>query len=294
MKNPLQQVFPTATARSGPSGMLSWPNDSADRGYTIFFTGRCGSTELVDILAQSGMCGNPDEYFNEEFVPYHNAEWQSQSISEYIATLVKNRSTGRVFGFKIDGFRHRRLCELVDPMWYFPKTAFKFIYMNRRNFLEQAYSYAHAKQTGVWHITRDVASRPDLESMQVEISNESIWRELALILEQEFYFERYFTENSLDVLRIDYEMLCASKTLLAADVMLTIGCTPADVVACMGSLNENFRKLQYDQQKSQRLINFRDSFGSQLDHLVAYRGRLPYASLRQYIRMNTGIDVTAS
>lgn len=291
MTNPLQTLFPATVERRSN---LAWPNDFADRGYVLFFTGRCGSTELVDILRQTRICGEPDEYFNEEYVPHNNPDWKCDNLSDYIQNLIETRSAGRTFGFKVDGYRHRKLCEIVDPLSYFPKSAFKFILMNRRNLLEQAYSYAHAKKTGVWHSNFQEALAPGQSSVGVEISDGNIWCELALILEQEFYFERYIVENSLDVLRIDYEMFCASKIMLVTDVMLTIGCDVADVFECIGNLSGNFRKLQYDVQKSRKMINFRQAYASQLNYLGVHRGKMPYTSLRHYIQVNTGVDVADS
>lgn len=285
MANPLQQLFPASVKRGA---RLDWPNEHADRGYIIFFTGRCGSTELVDVLTQSKKCGAPDEFFNEEFIPHHNAEWHSDSISDYIENLVKHRSAGGTFGFKVDGFRHRQLCDFIDPTSFFPKTAFKYIYLNRRNLLEQAYSYAHAKKTGVWHSKNDASPAAG----PIDISDANIWREVALILEQEFYFERYIIENSMDVLRIDYETLCASKFLLIADVMLTLGCRVSEVTDTIASLRENYRKLKYDASKLTRLIDFRNKYGQQLSYLTTHRGRLPLAAARNYVRIHTGVDIS--
>ena len=283
--NPLQHLFPAQT-KAGVS--LDWPNQSADRGYTIFFTGRCGSTELVSCLRQSGVCGTPAEYFNEVCIPQHHAEWQCDDLSDYVVNLVNHRSAGRMFGFKIDGFRLRQLGKLVDPMALFPKWAFKYVFMNRRNLLEQAYSYAHAKRTGVWHRAHDTAEKSE---GPVELSDASIWQEIGLILEQEFYFEQYFAKNSLSVLRIDYEMFCTSKAMVVADVMLTVGCEPAQVESAVNGLREQFRKIKYDAQKTPRLIAFRHKYGAQLARLTKYRGRASPASVHKYLRGQVGIDV---
>lgn len=285
MANALQQLFPAQ--RKGDAAP-KWPNEFADRGYVILFTGRCGSTELVRALSRTALCGAPDEYFNEEFIPHHNAAWQCDDISAYVMNLVKARSAGRVFGFKIDGFRHRQLADFADPLAYFPKSAFKYIYLNRRDLLEQAYSYAHAKATGVWHRaqgTSDAAEDP------VSISDVGIWREIALVLEQEFYFERYIIENVLDVLRIDYEMLCASKALVLAEVMLRIGCDPKDV-GVAATLQESYRKIRYDTAKLHRLIEFRQKFSLQLTYLTLHRARLPLASVRNYLRTHASINLS--
>jgi LPS sulfotransferase NodH len=281
--NPLRQLFP---ARTEGGASFKWPNESADRGYIIFFTGRCGSTELVSCLAQSTICGVPDEYFNETEIPRHNAEWRCGELSSYVANLIKNRSAGRVFGFKIDAFRLEQLADLVDPMSLFPKSAFKYVYMNRRNLLEQGYSYAHAKRTGVWHRAHDAGEE---SAERIEISDASIWTEIALILHQEFNFERYFVKNSLGVLRIDYEMFCASKAMVVADVMLAIGCTPAKVEATIQGLRENYRRTKYDTDKTRRLIAFRHKYGRQLRYLAKHRGRASWGAIEKYLLTRVGI-----
>lgn len=285
--NPLRKLFPAQGEGAAP---LDWPNESADRGYTIFFTGRCGSTELVSLLTQTAICGAPDEYFNEEYIPQHNAEWRCDQVSDYVVNLIRNRSAGRVFGFKIDGFRHRRLAELVDPMLFFPPSAFKYVYMNRRNLLEQAYSYAHAKRTGVWHRPHDAGEESE---EWIEIPDAGIWREIALILAQEFYFERYFVKNSLSVLRIDYEMFCTSKAMVVADVMLAIGCELAKVETTVKGLREHYRKTKYDIDRPLRLVAFRHKYARQLAYIAAHRGRLPSASIRKHLRAHAGVDLFA-
>ena len=286
--NPLRQLFPAQGKGGAP---LAWPNESADRGYTIFITGRCGSTELIGALTQSAICGAPDEYFNEEFIPRHNAEWRCDQLSTYVANLIKHRSAGRVFGFKIDAFRHQQLADLLDPMLLFPKPAFKYVYMNRRNVLEQGYSYAHAKRTGVWHRRRDAGE--ESAGGAIEISDASLWNEISYVLAQESYFERYFVKNSLSVLRIDYEMFCASKAMVVAEVMLTVGCELAKVETAVKGLRESYRKIKYDSDKPARLIAFRHKYGRQLAALEARRGRLSLKAVRNYLRTHTGIDLFA-
>ncbi|MDZ4739754.1 MAG: Stf0 family sulfotransferase [Alphaproteobacteria bacterium] len=288
-KNPLGQLFPSRQSHAAP---LAWPNEHADRGFIICFTGRCGSTELVDVLCQSKLCGLPDEYFNEEFIPHHNLEWQSQDVSEYMRNLVVHRSLGRTFGFKIDGFRHRRLSEIVDPNLHFPKSVFKFFYLTRRNLLEQSFSYASAKASGVWHV-RDVPDAVgNIDPGHFDITDRQLWEEFALILEQEFYFERYFIETALNVQRLDYEMMCASKTSVIADVMLALGCSVDQVGESLAGLKQNFRKLRYDGQKDRAMIEFRHRYAKHISYLTAHRGRLPFASVRNYLYSEIGIDLS--
>src|SRR5262249_43761070 len=151
----------------------------------------CGSTELVDILVQME-CGAPSEFFNENFIGPHLKEWEIDNFHDYVGALAKFKSADRLFGFKIDAFRLNRLRSLVDFDKYFPKASFRAVYMTRRNILEQAYSFAHAKRTGIWHAPSSAESIP---AEAIEISDLELWREIALILDQEWYFETYFLER---------------------------------------------------------------------------------------------------
>lgn len=289
MSNPLETWFPTSGAHAVAT---PWPNDSADRGYVIFITGRCGSTHLADLLARTGLCGVPDEYFNESIVAGQVSQSGCSDLAGYIAWLVANRSAGRRFGFKIDGLRHRRLCDLADPLAFFPPSAFGFVYMMRRNVLEQAYSYAHAKRVGVWHRTRDAVEPPAEIVAPDAITDRDLWEELALILCYETHFEGYFLDHGLSVTRIDYEMLCASQAFVVGTVMLAAGRSTAEIGSSLASLQGRHVRIEYGAARTQRLLGFQAKYRTQLDFVESQRGRRLSAALRQFFLGITGIDLT--
>ena len=288
MPNPLKPRFPTPGTRGVP---VRWPNEHADGGYVIFFTGRCGSTHLVDLLAQTGLCGMPDEFFNEAFVDEQAAAWHGPDIAEYVVQLVARRSAGRRFGFKIDGLRHRWLCELVDPLALFPPSAFGFVYMNRRNVLEQAYSYAHAKRSGLWHRTRDAPGAPPASLPPATITDRELWQELAMISCHESHLEGYFRERGLAVTRIDYEMMCASEASVVASVMLAGRRSIEEIGSSLEALRPRHMKLDYDVAKTRRLLEFQAKHREPLAFLATQRGLPLGAALRQFFATLTGIDI---
>jgi LPS sulfotransferase NodH len=289
MANPLKPRFPL---RAAPGRAMAWPNEHADRGYVIFFTGRCGSTHLVDLLSQTGLCGSPDEFFNESFLDGEAALWHGPDVAAYAAELVARRSSGRRFGFKIDGLRHRWLCEIADPLALFPPSAFGFVYMNRRNVLEQAYSYAHAKRSGAWHRTRDGAP-PATGPAPGAITDRELWEELAIIYRHESLLEGYFRDQALPVMRIDYEMMCASEAFVVADVMLAARRSLDEIGAALESLRPRHMKIDYDGSKTRRLIDFQAKYREQLGVLAGQRGRPLGDAQRQFFAALTGIDLAS-
>ena len=57
----LADCFPNAPPGAPPTREFDWARSCVALPYVIFITGRCGSTLLTHLLAESGLCGNPDE-----------------------------------------------------------------------------------------------------------------------------------------------------------------------------------------------------------------------------------------
>jgi len=271
---------------------VTWPNASADRGYVLYFTGRCGSTHLIDLLAQTGLCGRPDEFFNENFLDGAGAGLNDGDVAGYIHRLVAERSAGRRFGFKVDGLRHRRLCSITDPLAHFPREAFGYVYLTRRNILEQAYSYAHAKRVGVWHRTRDdigAASAAPVPSG--DIGDRALWQEIAYIVAQESHFEGYFAQHALPVERIDYESLSASGSYVVAKVMIAAGRTLDEIEGVGSTLRDRHLRVEYTHAKVRRLLDFEGKFREPLAYVASLRGRRSGDAARQFFRQIAGVDI---
>jgi LPS sulfotransferase NodH len=284
LANPIKSLF---TQFDSIEPNITWPNASADDGYIIYFTGRCGSTELVEILSSTGICGSPGEFFNEAFIGA--TEDRGADIGEYISRLVQTTSAGRKFGFKIDGFRHRWTQAIIDLRLWFPKEHFVQFFMTRRNILEQAYSYAHAKASGAWHKTSDQTQL--LGRSEASVGLESLLREIALVLDQETYFENYFLENGIDPIRFDYESFCASRAFVIGDLMQRIGIPRDAVLSSVAASKGRYHKLQYDERKEGLLLDFQQQHRELLSILNNNRGRITHESARILIRRHTGIDI---
>src|SRR5580658_2414201 len=101
----LADCFPDTPADALPMRAFDWARSGVALPYVIFITGRCGSTLLTRLLAASGLCGNPDEFFNEEQMIDRAREWQTSDFRAYFRAAVRHTVTNRRFGFEIDPFR---------------------------------------------------------------------------------------------------------------------------------------------------------------------------------------------
>lgn len=152
----------------------------ADRGYIICATSRSGSSYLCQLLASTGVLGNPLEYFNtsgrrRRTDPRYPADPRVQ------VDVIRTRgaTSNGVYGVKIIGPQLRSIGDRVDPFRDLPKLA--LIRLQRRDLLAQAVSLARARQTKQFLATDRQRTEPVystefiLHCLQSVHKQESIW-----------------------------------------------------------------------------------------------------------------------
>src|SRR5690242_16628012 len=73
---------------------FDWRTRSVSVTYVIFITGRCGSTLLTKALADTGLCGTPEEFFNEENIAWLTAERRKPiALKEYLEMVVSDNAS---------------------------------------------------------------------------------------------------------------------------------------------------------------------------------------------------------
>ena len=130
--------------------------------YFICATPRSGSTLLCEALRNTGLAGNPDEYFGPMHVARWNEKWKTDTGGEYLQRVLEH-GTGmnRVWGAKVmrlywqnflsllrgvDGSVNKTETVLLDT--FFPHL--KYIFMTRRNKVQQAVSWLKFLQGSAW------------------------------------------------------------------------------------------------------------------------------------------------
>ena len=166
------------------------------KSYFICFTVRSGSTLLSQLLADTGIAGQPKEHFYHNIAP---EKPRGDCIPDYGAYLKQvldaDTSANGVFGSKvgggywrdferrlrsIDGFANLPLKAALDR--FFPDL--RYLHLTRRNKVRQAVSHWRAIQTGRWS-SLDAVSKPapryDFAAidhlLQEIILREAVWAE---------------------------------------------------------------------------------------------------------------------
>src|SRR5262249_16852729 len=117
--------------------------------YVVASTPRSGSTYLCHSLWSTGQMGAPLEYFNYHSHMLQMSAWlRAGGLGQYVSRLVACRpSPNGLFGFHSHWhqFVFVRLAQLLR---LFPHL--RFIYIERKDRLAQAVSYAKALQARQW------------------------------------------------------------------------------------------------------------------------------------------------
>ena len=165
--------------------------------YLICATPRSGSTLLCEALRNTGLAGNPDEYFGPMHVERWNEQWNTQTAHQYLERVRKVGSgQNGVWGAKVMRLYWEvfvgQLRDSVDtPLTdeallseVFPSL--KCILITRRDKVRQAVSWMKFLQGSAWFWEKEIPQRieglvyrPDIisSSMEQTMAHESEWRQ---------------------------------------------------------------------------------------------------------------------
>jgi len=281
----LSDCFPDTPAGAMPLRAFDWARSGVALPYVIFITGRCGSTLLTHFLAETGLCGDPDEFFNEERIVELAKQWGTTAFPAYFRAVVRHSVTNRRFGFEIDPFRFQQLCELVSFPELFPPQRTVFFWMTRRDIVSQGWSFAKAKKTGFWHRFADGGEKrlPAVNTEEGDaIDDTEWWREIILILRGERIVEEYFASARVVPYRLDYEMLISDKRRTMIRVLQALSCGPDEITRYLGSPPDHTARNRYDDWQD-AMIAFCDRYRSELRHIECYRNQVDIEALRQQL-----------
>jgi LPS sulfotransferase NodH len=296
--NPLLSCFPAHDPADSTRYIdhFDWGSSGVEIPYVIFFTGRCGSTLLTHLLRDSGLCGSPEEFFNESQVPQFNKEIGAADFPQYFrAVVAKYRSNAR-FGCEVDPIRFNRLRELLDFSKVFPIGVTKLFWMTRRDILGQAWSYAAAKESGLWHEYADgtqarVAIQGDTPSNSaVIIDDHRWWSELTLILRTEQLMEAFFRVTDLKPYRFDYELLISDRYRTVIMFLQRLGCSGADIEDFLPRMRDQTRRQAYESRHAQ-ILRFSEKYSAELEHIERSRFNIDLSELKQALLLRHGIAV---
>jgi LPS sulfotransferase NodH len=196
--------------------------------YVIASIQRSGTHLLCSILRSTGVAGSPDEHFLSK--PRENCDerWDAPSRFAYVQNILRqNTSVNGVFGTvvmwsyfermlqmlqEIPAYKNLNGAQLLAAVFCKPK----YIWMRRRNHVEQAVSWSIACQTGIWSQRAEKKSHPRaVPKFDFKVIDEWCNR----IAAHDEGWANYFRENQIEPLVLFYEDVVASHRT-AAELVL--------------------------------------------------------------------------
>jgi len=200
--------------------------------YIIASVQRSGTHLLCSILRSIGVAGSPAEYFLSKPGETWETRWGAPSRDAYVRHILEQNTTANgVFGTVVMWSYFERMlqmlqeiptyntlngAQLLAAVFHEPK----YIWMRRRNHVEQAVSWAMACQTGVWaQIGQEKLQPRTVPKFDFKVIDEWCNR----IAAHEAGWENYFRENQIEPLVLFYENVAASHRAAAEHVLEFVG-----------------------------------------------------------------------
>lgn len=236
----------------GPEHDLGgWPPGVPPRRtIVVCASARTGSTLFAEALHQRGLpC--PVEYLNPTFAAEFAERWRCRTPREYVDALWRQRTgpdgtlTVKLHGAHLDFFDRPQASSITDAgipargepgdrnhrvhanlAVAFPAAT--FVYLSRRDKIQQAISFWLAEATGNWESRRgDPATVAD-QPFDACYDFAAINHKRHVCLEEAEAWEVFFASNGLDPFRLTYEALAADIPKAVNALAPGLGFTPDD------------------------------------------------------------------
>ncbi|HIK31696.1 MAG TPA: sulfotransferase [Oscillatoriales cyanobacterium M59_W2019_021] len=194
--------------------------------FLICFTNRCGSNLLTELLYQAGLdVIKTHEPLNFNFAIKLCKKYKIESFPNYLSHLILNNSNldNNFFGFKTGS---HQLFWMSRKGYLHIFKSLKFIYIKRRNLIDQAVSLYKASQNKQWH-SKMVSSISDdcLECDPFEVL-----KVLKGITQRNSFFEYFFSIHSIDACTVYYEDLVSDTEGTLKNIFTYLGIKQDDVL----------------------------------------------------------------
>lgn len=200
--------------------------------YIIASTQRSGTHLLCSILQSTGVAGSPDEYFLSKPGETWEGRWGAPSRAAYVErVLQENTGANGAFGAVVMWSYFEQMLQMLEEIpAYYEFTGAKllgqllnrpkYIWLRRRNRVEQAVSWAMACQTGVWVQSAGQQPQPNATpEFHFKVLDEWCNR----IATHDAGWTNYFRSNQIEPLVLYYEDVVASHRTAAERVLKFLG-----------------------------------------------------------------------
>jgi trehalose 2-sulfotransferase len=197
------------------------------KSYLICATPRSGSSLLCEALRNTGLAGNPDEYFGPMHVERWNERWQTHSEIEYLekaisyskgATNVISMKIMRVYWRNFLGYLYLAkgsagLTEFEILKHWFPNL--HFIFITRHDKVRQGISWLKFLQGSAWHWIDGEPQKLENWEFEPDVVQDFIVQTTA----HETAWLEFFRKNEIKPFTVVYEDLVSSYEETAKTIL---------------------------------------------------------------------------
>ena len=219
---------------------------------------------LCSILRSTGIAGRPGEHFFCKRTETWEERWGSPSRAAYVERMLRQGSTPNgVFGFvamwtyferiidmlqQIRAYQHLDRSQVLNAIFNQPK----YIWMRRRDHVQQAVSWTIASQTKLWS---QKPGEAQASGAQLQFDFNSIDRRYSQIAAEEENWENYFRQNQIEPLVLFYEDVMVSNRDAAERVLGFLGIAfPSDLQIPTPSVEKQATELSEEWAASYRKL----------------------------------------
>ncbi|MEY2926055.1 MAG: hypothetical protein RL367_532, partial [Pseudomonadota bacterium] len=172
------------------------PFDKNARGYVIWTYPRSGATWLAELLASTGVLGNPGDWFNGVGLRVQlGSDYPLDREGQFQQVLTRGTTPNGIYGLKMSCFRFG---ELAGFDWISRLPGLHHVHLVRKDCLARAISDVRAQQTGQYRSNAQVRGVTLYDGPAIQ----EAMREQA---QEQARLKLYFARNGIVPLELTYE-----------------------------------------------------------------------------------------
>ena len=199
--------------------------------YMICATPRSGSTLLCEALRNTGLAGNPDEYFGPMHVDRWNKKWHTNSERDYLEKVIaQGQGENGVWGGKVMRVYWQNVIEHLQSavssieitemeLLNFCFPGLKYIWITRRDKVRQAISWMKFLQGSAWYWEAEKPQLLEGLEFKPDVIEDFI---LQTTIHETAWFE-FFRELGVQPYIVVYEDFIHSYEDTAKDILQYLG-----------------------------------------------------------------------
>lgn len=222
----------------------------------ICATPRSGSNYLSQLLASTGVLGNPREYFNAPGRRrYDDPAYPDDPHEQLRQVLTTGRTANGIYAVKVHYFQIAALKQVVDPIRELPHL--RFIVLDRRDVLRQAVSWSRARQTGQIRAADPIQQAANYDQGHIR-------RSLVRLMSQRARWEQKLRALNARPLHLSYETIMQAPQLAVDQVAAFMRIGERPII----DLSHVSVTIQRDQTTEDWCARFLAETGDEFRHLA--------------------------